>query len=387
MGVRRTPMALTLTSVFADLPDPRTETANRRHHLTDILCIATCAVIAGAESWEQIAQYGRSKEDFFRRFLELPNGIPSHDTFYRVFAKLDPDAFADRFARWMAEVGRATGLARPDIDGPTHVAIDGKSARRSEKATFSGCLHLVEAWAVESRLILGQRSVPEGGHEITAFPEVLATLDLSGAVVTMDAAGCQTEILSLIRERGGEYVVCVKGNQPTLQDAIAGVFDRAAESGFAGCDAHASVTDAHGRHEERSVTVVTDPEGLPPGWAGVGSVALVCRDRQGKGKEAESTGHYYLSSLRVDAAELAGYIRRHWGIESMHWVLDVAFREDESRTEAGHAGANLGMIRRVAVSLLNRAGKKGSIQTRRLRAAWDDQYLIQVLQGLYPHSA
>lgn len=380
-------MALTLSSVFADLPDPRTETANKLHKLTDILTIATCAVIAGAEGWEDIAQYGRSKEAFFRQFLELQNGIPSHDTFYRVFARLDPDAFADRFARWMKEVCEKAGLARPDIDGPTHVAVDGKSARSSAKPTFAGCLHLVEAWAVEKHLVLGQRSVPDGGHEITTFRDLLATLDLAGAVVTMDAAGCQRETLELIRQRGGEYVVCVKGNQKGLRDAIAGVFDRAAGSDFASCDGHASVTDAHGRHEERCVTVVQDPEGLPPGWSGVGSVALVCRERQVKGDPNESTGHYYLSSLRVDAAELAGYIRRHWGIESMHWVLDVAFREDESRTEAGHAGANLGMVRRVAVSLLRRAGKKGSIHTRRLRAAWDDQYLIQVLQGLSTHSA
>lgn len=380
-------MAPTLASVFADLPDPRTETANKLHALTDILTIATCAVIAGAEGWEDIAEYGRSKETFFRQFLELKNGVPSHDTFYRVFARLDPDAFADRFARWMAEVCRATGLARPDIDGPAHVAVDGKSARRSEKATFSGCLHLVEAWAVENCLILGQRSVPDGSHEITTFRDLLATLDLTGAVVTMDAAGCQTETLELIRQRGGEYVVCVKGNQATLRDAIAGVFDRAAESDFAGCDGHASVTDAHGRHEERSVTVVHDPEGLPAGWAGVGSVALVCRDRQVKGKPNESTGHYYLTSLRADAAELAGYVRGHWHIEAMHWVLDVAFREDESRTGAGHAGANLGMIRRVAVSLLKRAGTKGSVHTRRLRAGWDDQYMAQVIQGLSTHSA
>jgi len=380
-------MSLTLTSVFADLPDPRVETANKLHSLTDIVTIATCAVIAGAEGWEDIAQYGRSKEAFFRQFLELKNGVPSHDTFYRVFARLDPEAFADRFTRWMAEVGRATGLTRPDIDGPTHIAVDGKSARRSEKATFTGCLHVVEAWAVEGRLILGQRAVPDGSHEIITFRDLLATLDLTGAVVTMDAAGCQTETLGLIRERGGEYVVCVKGNQPTLRDAIAGVFDRAAESALASCDGHTSVTDAHGRHEERNVTVVQDPDGLPAGWAGVGSVALVRRDRQVKGKENESTGHYYLSSLRVGAAELAGYIRRHWHIEAMHWVLDVAFREDESRTETGHAGANLGMIRRVALSLLKRAGNKGSAHTRRLRAAWDDQYLVQVLQGLSTHSA
>lgn len=380
-------MTLTLASVFADLPDPRTETANRRHRLSDILTIATCAVIAGAEGWEDIAAYGRAKEAFFRQFLPLDNGIPSHDTFYRVFAQLDPDAFADRFARWVAEVCRDTGLTPPDIDGPTHIAVDGKSARRSKKATSTGCLHLVEAWAVGNRLILGQRSVPEGSNEIPAFRDLLATLDLKGAVVTIDAAGCQTETVKLIRERGGDYVVCVKGNQPSLQEAIAEVFDRSAGSGFTGCDGHTSVTDAHGRHEERCVTVVQDPQGLPAEWPDVGSVSLVCRDRQVKGKENTSTDHYYVSSLRVDAAELAGFIRGHWGIESMHWILDVAFREDESRTKAGHAGANLAMVRRVAVSLLRRAETKGSVHNRMLRAGWDDRFLIQVLQGLSKHSA
>jgi predicted transposase YbfD/YdcC len=380
-------MTLTLSSVFADLPDPRTETANKLHRLSDILTIATCAVIAGAEGWEDIAAYGRAKEALLRQFLPLDNGIPSHDTFYRAFARLDPDAFADRFAQWVAEVCRDTGLTPPDIDGPTHIAVDGKSARRSKKATSTGCLHLVEAWAVGNRLILAQRSVPEGSNEIPTFRDVLATLDLKGAVVTMDAAGCQTEIVERIREQGGDYVVCVKGNQPGLQAAIAEVFEQAAESDFAGCDGHTSVTDAHGRHEERCVTVVQDPPSLPTEWPDVGSVALVCRDRQVKGQENESTAHFYVSSLRVDAAELAGYIRGHWGIESMHWILDVAFREDESRTKAGHAGANLAMVRRVAVSLLRRAGNKGSVHNRQLRAGWDDRFLIQVLQGLSTHSA
>jgi predicted transposase YbfD/YdcC len=380
-------MPLTLASIFADLPDPRTETANKRHRLSDILTIATCAVIAGAEGWEDIAAYGRAKEALFRQFLPLDNGIPSHDTFYRVFARLDPDAFADRFTRWVAEVCRDTGLTPPDIDGKIHIAVDGKSARRSQKTTSTGCLHLVEAWAVDNRLILGQRSVPEGSNEIPTFRDLLSTLDLKGSVVTMDAAGCHAETLEVIQERGGDYVVCVKGNQPGLHESIAGVFDRAAESQFAGCDGHMSVGDAHGRHEERSVTVVQDPQGLPAGWPAVGSVALVCRDRQVKGQENTSTVCYYMSSLRVDAAELAGLIRSHWGIESMHWILDVGFREDESRTEAGHAGANLAMMRRVAVSLLRRAGSKGSVHTRRLRAGWDDQYLIQVLQGLSKHSA
>lgn len=368
-------MPLALTTVFADLPDPRRETKNKLHRLTDILVIATCAVIAGADGWEQVAEYGRRKEAFFRRFLALPNGIPSHDTFDRVFAKLDPAAFADRFGRWAAAACEAAGLV--------HVAIDGKSARRSKKDTFTGCLHLVEAWAVEDRLLLGVRSVPDGGHEITTIPELVAGLDLTGAVVTIDAAGCQKATVEQVRARGGEYVVCVKGNQKGLRDAVAGVFDRAGAADFAGCDLHASADDGHGRAEERYVTVVENPTGLPDGWADVGAVVMVGRERQVGGAANASTAHYYLTSLRVSAEVLAGYLRSHWGIENgLHWVLDVAFREDESRARAGHAGANLGIVRRVAVSLLKRADTKGSIQTRRMKAAWDDDYMLKVLQEI-----
>jgi predicted transposase YbfD/YdcC len=368
-------MPLALTTVFADLPDPRIETANKLHPLADILVIATCAVIAGADGWEEVAEYGRTKEAFFRRFLELPNGIPSHDTFERVFAKLDPDAFADRFGRWMAELCETAGLV--------HIAVDGKSARASAKDTFTGCLHLVSAWAVENRLLLGQRSVPEGGHEIATVPDLLAALDLSGAVVTLDAAGCQKATVEQIRAQGGEYVVCVKGNQTKLRDAVAGVFERAGEAEFVGCDMAGEVGAAHGRSEERYVTVVQNPEGLPAGWSDVGSVALVCRERRVKGQKNESAARYYITSLRVSAAVLAGYIRNHWGVENgLHWVLDVAFREDDSRTRAGHAAANLGLLRRVAVSLLKRDKTKGSIKTRRMKAGWDDNYLLQVIQGI-----
>jgi predicted transposase YbfD/YdcC len=368
-------MPLALTTVFADLTDPRVETANKLHKLVDILVIATRAVIAGAEGWEDIAEYGRAKEDFFRRFLELPNGIPSHDTFERVFAKLDPDAFADRFGRWMAGLCASTGLV--------HVAIDGKSARRSARDTFTGCLHLVNAWAVENRLILGARAVPEGGHEITTIPDLLAALDLAGAVVTIDAAGCQKSIVEQIRRQGGDYVVCVKGNQQSLRDAVAAVFERAGEAAFAGCRMASEVGAGHGRVEERYVTVARNPDGLPEGWTGVGAVALVCRERQVRGTRNASTAHYYITSLRCGAKKLAGYIRGHWGIENgLHWCLDVSFREDESRTVSGHAAANLGMLRRVALSLLKRAGTKGSIRTRRMKAGWDDDYLIQVLQGI-----
>jgi predicted transposase YbfD/YdcC len=368
-------MPLALTTVFADLPDPRRDTKNKLHRLGDILVIATCAVIAGADGWEQVAAYGQAKEDFFRRFLALPNGIPSHDTFNRVFAKLDPEAFAGRFGRWAAGACGGAGLV--------HVAIDGKTARRSAKDTFTGCLHLVEAWAVESRLLLGVRSVPDGGHEVTTIPELVAGLDLAGAVVTIDAAGCQKGTVEQIRARGGEYVVCVKGNQKGLRDAVAGAFERAAEADFVGCDMSGSVGDAHGRHEERYVTVIESPDGLPDGWSGVGSVVMVGRERAARGGVNTSTAHFYLSSLRGSAHVLAEYIRNHWAIENgLHWCLDVSFREDDSRARAGHAGANLGTVRRVALSLLKRTDTTGSVQTRRMKAAWDDDYMLKVLQGI-----
>src|SRR3954452_18462675 len=213
---------LPLTAVFDDLPDPRRETANKLHGLTDILVIATCAVIGGAESWEAIAEYGRTKADFFRRFLPLDNGIPSPDTFERVFAKLDPGAFAEAFGRWMAAACEATGLVP--------IAVDGKSARAAKRDTATGCLHVVTAWAAENRLVLGTAAVADGSNEIAAIPELLRTLDLAGAIVTIDAAGCQVENARIIREKKGYYLLTVKDNQPTLRAAVEAVFDRACEA-------------------------------------------------------------------------------------------------------------------------------------------------------------
>lgn len=368
-------MPLPIAEAFADLPDPRLD-RNQLHTLSDILTIALCAVISGAEGWEQIAEYGRAKAAFFRRFLALPNGIPSHDTFYRVFTRLDPDRFAAGFGKWMAAACQGTGLIP--------IAIDGKSARRSRKDTFTGRLHLVGAWAAENRLVLGQVSVADGSHEIAAIPDLLRMLDLSGALVTLDAAGCQKGIARQIREQGGDYLLAVKGNQPTLHHAVATVFERACESDLTevACDLHSTEEDGHGRHEERFVTVIYDPQGLPPDWPDVAAVVFVGRERESQGRNA-SSGHYYITSHRGTAAELGRLIRGHWGIENgLHWVLDVAFREDESRTSAGHAGANLGLLRRVAVSLLKQTGKHGSIQTRRMKAAWNDEYLLKVLQAI-----
>jgi predicted transposase YbfD/YdcC len=367
---------LPLETVFEGLPDPRRDTENKLHRLADIVVITTCAVIAGAESWEAIAEFGRTKEAFFRRFLRLDHGIPSADTFARVFAKLDPAAFSRVFGQWMAAACEATGLVP--------IAVDGKSARAAKRDTATGCLHVVTAWAAENRLVLGVASVADGSDEVAAIPELLRTLDLAGAIVTIDAAGCQLENARIIRERGGHYLLAVKDNQPTLRAAVEAVFGRACDADFVGVrsDGHEEAGDGHGRHEERDLAVIHEPSGLPPEWPDVAAVALVNRGRE-VGGERTSTSHYYLTSHAGTAAEIAGFVRGHWGIENgLHWVLDVVFREDRSRIREGNAGLNLALIRRAAVALLKRAPGKGSNVTKRLKAGWDDSYLLQVLKSI-----
>ena len=357
---------------FADLPDPR---VNRTtwHRLDDILVITLCAVICGADSFEEVERFGDAREDWLKTFLTLPHGIPSHDTFNRVLSALDRDQFSACFARWMADPCEATGLRV--------IAIDGKACRAAPRDTFSGCLHLVNAWATENNLFLGQVAVPDGSNEIAALPELLKVLALKGALVTLDAAFCQQEIVKQVRARGGDYLVAVKGNQRSLQRAVHEAFERAGDDAFAGREMAATVEDGHGRHEERYVTVIRDPEGLPTGWTDVGAVVMVGRERAVGGKNT-STHHFYITSRRDSAEELAGYVRGHWGVENgLHWCLDVSFREDANRTRDANAGANLGVIRRVAVSLLKQDTAKGSIKAKRLNAALDHKYLLRVLQG------
>lgn len=365
---------LALVDAFADLPDPRVD-RTKKHLLSDILVIAVCAVVAGADSFEEIERFGRAKHDWLRRFLPLPNGIPSHDTINRVFAALDRTAFAARFSRWAAGLCAAAGL-RP-------VSIDGKAVRAAAGDTFSGCLHLVTAWAGENRLVLGQEAVADGSHEIAAIPPLLAALELKGALVTIDAAGCQVEIAEAIRAQGGHYLLAVKGNQPSLAAAVEAAVDAACEADFAEVrsDYHEAVEDGHGRHEERRVTVLYDPPGLPEEWPDVAAVVKVDRERQAGGPNVGTT-QYYITSYPGRAKTLGRYVRGHWEIENgLHWVLDVAFREDANRTRDKNAGANLGLVRRLAASLLKRAPDKGSIRAKRLNAALDDNYLLTVLQG------
>lgn len=365
---------LALVRAFADLPDPRLD-RTKKHALPDILLVTLSAVLVGAESWEMVTTFGKSKLAWLRKFVPLANGIPSPDTFERVFARLNPKAFQACVVAWLTAVCEATGLK--------HVAIDGKAVRGTKQSTFSGCLHLVNAWAVENRLILGQEAVADKSNEITALPKLLEVLELKGALVTIDAAGCQKEIAQQIRNQGGDYLLAVKGNQPTLEAAVQAVFARALAEDFAGVavDFHATIEDGHGRHDERYVTVISDPRGLPADWPDVAAVVLVASEREVKGVNA-SNARYYLTSRRGSAAELGQYVCRHWAVENeLHWCLDVCFREDASRVASGHAGTNLGLIRRVALALLRQAPGKETGPTKRLKAAVDESFLEQVLQG------
>jgi predicted transposase YbfD/YdcC len=370
---------------FATLTDPRRDHL-KEHRLVDIVTIALCGVICGADGWAAIETFGREKEGWLRTFLALPGGIPSHDTFGRVFARLDPEELRRCFLTWVRAV-----VGEPEQQV---VAIDGKTLRRShDRGAGKEALHLVSAWAARSGLVLGQVATDAKSNEITAIPVLLRLLDLEGAVVTIDAMGCQTAIATQLVAQHADYVLALKDNHEKLHERVTRAFadaDAAAGTALPLGDLPADTTTdkGHGRLEQRRCRAIGDPAYLTyidpdHAWPNLRSVVCIESTRR-IGEAVSIEARHYLSSLPADATALSAAIRSHWGIENrLHWVLDVTCREDDSRVRVGHAPENFAILRHIALNLLRQdRSSKGSVPTKRFRAALNDRYLRSLLKGL-----
>jgi predicted transposase YbfD/YdcC len=355
---------------FSELRDPRVE-RNRDHLLEEILLIAIAAVLSGAESWNDIADYGKAKQEWLQTFLTLPSGIPSHDTFNWVFQALDPQEMERGFAAWVSSIARLTA-------GEV-VAIDGKALCGSRETGKKKLVHMVSAWAEGNGLVLAQRKVDEKSNEITAIPKLLDALELTGTVVTIDAMGCQRSVAEKIIGKKAGYVLAVKENQGTLLEGIKDSFRQLAVEAVA-----EEIDCGHGRVERRRCSVIADLSLLEKAdkWASLQGLVRIEAERYHKAREKTERGiRYYITSLSPDAARLNHTVRQHWGIENkLHWVLDVGFGEDPSRKRAGHAAQNFSVLNRIALNILKQdKNSKRGIKGKRLNAAWDHPYLLKLL--------
>lgn len=377
-------MAKPITSVarhFADLPDPR-DHHGKRYALTSLVAISICAVVCGAEDWVGVAAFGAAKERWFRTFLDLPDTMPSDDTFRRVFALLDPEAFERCFQSWTSALaGLLCGV----------VSLDGKALRRSfDAASGKAAIHMVSAWAGHNAMVFGQVAADEKSNEITALPRLLGMLDIKGLTITIDAAGCQKAITEQIVGKGGEYALAVKDNQPTLHEDIKGVFEDAAKGGWKGRghDVYSEADKGHGRVERRTTTITWDVPWLfgaweKSGWKGVRCLVEVRRERT-IGERSGTSVHHFIASVNTrKASRMAEIVRSHWGIENqLHWRLDVIFNEDQSRLRKGHGAQNMARLRRIGLNLLKRdRSQKMGLKNKRLLAGWDHDYLLRLLEG------
>lgn len=368
----------TIEQYFGDMPDPRTGPA-KRHKLIDILAIALLAVICGADDWVAVHDFGVARQEWLKTFLELPCGIPSHDTFGRVFALLRPEELQRRYVAWVQHLAT--------LSVGEHVALDGKVLRGSSDAVWGqDALMMLSAYASTAGLVLGQVAVPEDTNEIAMLPDLLQVLGLRGCVVTADAAHCQTGNARLITAQGGDYVFALKANQGTLYERIEHTFEYT-DYGLARPSRYAAVEKGHGRVERRQYAVITAPHYLAyfdpeKRWQHLKSVIRVERERT-IGEATQREVHYYIASLAEEAHRLAHYIRSHWDIENkVHWLLDVTFHEDGSRARVGFQPENLALLRHLALSLLKREPSlKRSIKGKRFTAALDVAYLFKVLQA------
>jgi predicted transposase YbfD/YdcC len=344
------------------------------------MAIAICAVICGADGWEQVAKFGRCKVKWFKTFLELPNGIPSHDTFGRVFAALDPAAFEECFMKWVNALAAASAGRL--------IAIDGKTIRRSlDVANGKAAIHMVNAWCQANHMVLGQLATDAKSNEITAIPELMRLLDLKDAVITIDAAGCQKKIAQQIVDQGGHYILQLKGNQGGLHDETVMLFDQCLTDDCHGIAYSTATTldKGHGRIEERRIWATSEVNWFAEKgkWKNLRSLIRVQAKRT-MGGETSAEYRYYITDLPADnASGLLSYIRGHWGVENnLHWCLDISFREDERRIRKGHGAQNFARLSRIALNLLKaETTNDGGIKTKRLCCGWDHDYLLKVLTG------
>ncbi len=361
---------------FSELVDPRLG-RNRRHKLIDIIVLTVCAVISGCETWEDIEDYGEFKVDWLKRFLELPNGIPSHDTIRRLFIRLDPQGLQRCFFSWVEAV-------REQTEGDV-VAIDGKTLRRSgDAASSKQPIHMVSAWAAENAMVLGQQQTSEHSNEITAIPALLDLLKVKGCIVTIDAEGCQTDIAKKIREKKSDYVLAVKANQPNLQEQVRDFFDDLTDDDLDDewLEKHRALDKGHGRIEIREYYHSHEIAALPrvKEFHGAKSIGME-RSTRIIGEKRTTQVRYYVSSLDMHAQRFAHAVRSHWSVEnSLHWTLDMSFREDDSRMRTGYSAENFAMMRRMALSIMKRdTHSKRSLKGRRRICSYHDKYLEQLL--------
>lgn len=372
-SVRQALRRSTLYKHLSSLEDPR-KAGLVDHLLLDIVLITIMAMICGAEAWDEVHDWADSKKRMLRKMLDLPNGIPSADTFRRVFVRIKPWAFERVFRAWVDEM--------IDQHGQRWIAIDGKTVRGvARRSHGERSLHLVHAWCRQNGVLLGQVATDERSSELSAIPELLAVLELKGSVVTIDALGCQRTIAEQIVEGGGDYVLRLKSNQPKLHQAVQQAISDVRDTAPGPMAGWSSSSDAgHGRAEVRRV-ITADASALSTEWKGLNSCGVIETERTVDGKTSV-TDHYFISSLpHGDAALLGDHVRGHWGIENkLHWTLDVAFREDESAVHEGHAPENLSLIRKMVLALLKEdTSFKAGIQRKRKRAGWDEPYLRSLL--------
>ena len=367
---------ITITEHFSTLSDPRIQ-LKIHHKLIDIVVITLCAVLCGADDFSEIADFGKAKEQWFRTFLDLPEGIPSHDTFRRIFSLLDPEQFAKCFASW---IRGAFPMSDSDI-----VAVDGKTARRShDRANGKPCIHMVSAWSARNRLILGQVKTEDKSNEITAIPELLKNLDIRGSIVTIDAMGCQKQIARQIIDQGADYLFSLKGNQGNLHKEVELLFEDAGKNDFKDLS-HQSCTTVdgdHGRIETRCWTITDDIGWFDEKskWEKLTTFGMVESIREMR-EQTTREKRYFISSLPLNVAKFAEAAREHWSVEnSLHWQLDISFREDDCRVRKGHAPENLAILRRFALSLIKRDPlRKRGVKARRKAAGWNNDYLLHLL--------